>query len=91
MKSKHILLAVALALVFSSAGYAQGPITVIELIDHLDEALRDCEWKARNLTGAPKGKMLLHKRTMDDVLEALKAGREVDSRKLEQALKGHPI
>jgi len=28
---------------------------------------------------------------MGDVLEALKAGREVDSRKLEEALKGHPI
>ena len=91
MKSKHILLAIALALVFASSGSAQEPITVIELIDHLDEAVRDCDWKARNMTGAPKLRMLLHKRTMDDVLEALKAGRVVDSRKLEEALKGHPI
>jgi len=36
MKSKHILLAIALALVFSSSGSAQEPITVIELIDHLE-------------------------------------------------------
>jgi hypothetical protein len=90
MKSKHILLAIALALVFSSAGSAQEPITVIELIDHLDGALRDCDWKARNLTGAPKGKMLMHKKTMEDVLEALKAGRVVDTRKLEEAIKVHP-
>jgi len=91
MKSKHILLALAFALVFASSGSAQEPITVIELIDHLEETLRDCDWKARNMTGAPKLRMLMHKRTMEDVLEALKAGRVVDSRKLEEALKGHPI
>ena len=91
MKSKHILLAIVLALVFPSSGSAQEPITVIELIDHLEEAVRDCDWKTRNLTGAPKGRMLLHKRTMDEVLEALKAGREVNSRKLDEVFKGHPI
>jgi hypothetical protein len=91
MKSKHILLAIALAFVFSSSGSAREPITVIELIDHLEEAVKDCDWKALNLTGSPKGKMLMHKRTMEDVLEALKAGRVVDSRKLEEALKVHPF
>ena len=89
MKANNILIAVGLALLMSSPGLAQGPITVIELIDHLDEAGRDCDRKARNLTGAPKLKMLLHKRTVNEVLEALMAGREVDSSKLEQALK-HP-
>jgi len=90
MKTKHILLALALVLVVSSSGSAQEPITVIELIDHLEEAVRDCDWKARNMTGAPKIKMLLHKRTMEDVLEALRAGRAVDPKKLETALKVHP-
>jgi hypothetical protein len=90
MKSKHILPAIALVFVFSSPGFSREPITVIELIDHLEEAVRDCDWKTRNLTGAPKGKMLLHKKTMEDVLDGLKAGREVDSRKLEKALKVHP-
>ena len=89
MKSKYILPAIALVLVFSSSGFARDPITTIELIDRLEEALSDCNWKTRNLTGAPKGKMLLHKRTMEDVLEGLKAGREVDSRKLERALTTH--
>jgi hypothetical protein len=86
MNAKHILFALALALVFSSSGSAQDRITVV---DRLEEALRDCDWKSRNMTGAPKGRMLMHKRTMEDVLEALNAGREVDSRKLEEALKGH--
>ena len=90
MKAKHLLPAIALVLVFSSSGFARDPITVLELIDHLEEAARDCDWKTRNLTGAPKGKMLLHKRTMEDVLDGLKAGRVVDSRKLEEALKVHP-
>jgi hypothetical protein len=90
MKSKYILPAIAFVFALSSSGFAQEPITVIELIDHLEEAVRDCDWKTRNLTGAPKGKMLLHKRTMEDVLDGLKAGRVVDSRKLEEALKVHP-
>ena len=91
MKAKYILLALSLALAMCSSGFAQGRITVIELIDHLDEAVSDCDWKARNLTGAPKLGMLMHKRTMEDVLEGLKAGREVDSSKIEQALKGHSL
>ena len=90
MKSKHILPAVALVFVFSSSGFARDPITVIGMIDYLEEAVRDCDWKTRNLTGGPKGKMLLHKRTMEEVLGGLKAGREVDPRKLEEALKVHP-
>ncbi len=90
MKSKYILPAIALVFVFSSSGFARDPMTGIELINHLEDAARDCDWKTRNLTGAPKGKMLLHKRTIEDALDALKAGREVDVRKLESALKVHP-
>ena len=90
MKSKHIVAAMALVFVVSSAAFARDPLTTVELTDHLEEALSACTWKTRNMTGAPPGKMLLHKRTMEEVLEALKAGREVDSKKLEEALKVHP-
>lgn len=90
MKFKNILPVIGFAAMFSSVGYAQEPLTTVQLIDRLDEAARDCELKARNLTGAPKGWMLMHKRTMDDVLEQLRDGREVDLRKLEEALKVHP-
>jgi hypothetical protein len=89
MKYKKTLTAMALVLVFSSSGWAREPMTTSELIDHLEEALGDCTWKTRNMTGAPKLKMLLHKRTMEDALEALKAGRVVDSKKLEVALSVH--
>lgn len=90
MKSQYILLVLALILVFPSAGFAWQPITRIEVIDRLEEAVRDCDSKTRTLTGAPKGKMLLHKKTMEDALKALKTGREVDPRKLAEALKVHP-
>lgn len=83
---KHTVAAVALALLFASPAFAREPLTVIEMIDHLEESLADCNWKARG----PLGRMLLHKKTMEDVLQALKAGRVVESRKLEEALKGHP-
>jgi hypothetical protein len=76
-------------LLASSLGFAREPLTIIEVIDELEEGIRDCDWKTRNLTGAPKGKMLLHKKTMDDALEGLKKGREVDPKKLEEALKIH--
>jgi len=33
--------------------------------------------------------MLLHKKTIDDVLEQLKAGQTVDPRKIEKALEVH--
>ena len=90
MKSKHTVAAMALVFVVSSPAFARDPLTTVELTDHLEEALRACTWKTRNMTGAPLGKMLLHKRTMENVLEALKAGRKVDPRKLEEALKVHP-
>jgi hypothetical protein len=90
MKFKHILTATALAVLFSSPAISADPIKSITLINRLEEASRDCGWKARNLTGGPKGKMLLHKRTIDSVLEQLQAGQEVDAKKLELALMIHP-
>lgn len=90
MKFTFTATAFALSLLLSSPTFAREPLTVTEMIDHLEELLRDCTWKTRNLTGGPLGKMLLHKKTMEDVLEGLKEAREVDSRKLEEALKVHP-
>ena len=88
--NKHTVAAVALALSLGSPAFAREPLTVSEMIDHLEELVVDCKWSTRSLKGGPLGKMLLHKKTMEDVLEALKAGRVVESRKLEEALRGHP-
>ena len=91
MKSKTVLLGRALASVVAYSGSAQEPITVVGLIDHLDKAAGYCDWKAHKPTGAPKLRMLLHEPTMDDLLAALRARREVDSSKLDEALKNHPL
>ena len=90
MKFRHIARAVALSVLFSSPTLAREPLTVIEMIDHLEEALAECKWTTRNLKGAPLGRMLLHKKTMEDVLDGLKTGRVVEPRKLEEALTPHP-
>ena len=87
---KHTVAAVVLALLFASPAFAREPLTLIEMVDHLEESVVDCKWSTRNLKGGPLGRMLLHKKTMEDVLEALKAGRVVEPRKLEEALRGHP-
>ena len=90
MKSRYILtIAVGLAVSASTFGFDSEPRADSALVNQLEWALKECEWKARNLTGAPKIRMLMHKRSMDDVLEQLKAGREIDPRKLEEALKVH--
>ena len=49
--NKHTVAAVALARLFASPAFAREPLTVIEMIDHLEELLADCNWKTRNLKG----------------------------------------
>ena len=89
MKVSHTISALALSILLTTPVLAREPLTVIEMIDHLEELLTDCRWATRNLKGGPLGKMLLHKKTMEDVLEGLKKGTPVETRKLENALNGH--
>lgn len=72
------------------AAFAGEPLPVIELINHLEASIADCNWKARSLKGARFGRMLLHKKTMEDVLDALRTGHAVEPCKLEEALQTHP-
>ena len=60
MKTKHILLALALVLVVSSSGFAQEPITVIELIDHLDEARLKAWGSKESQYGRKKNERILN-------------------------------
>lgn len=61
MKSGAIVTAFALSLVLIAPTFAREPLTVIEMIDHIEELLRNCSWETRNLKGGPLGEMLLHK------------------------------
>jgi hypothetical protein len=89
MRITHTVMVFALSMLLTSPTFAREPLTVIEMIDHIEELLRDCSWETRGLKGGPLGKMLLHKKTMEDVLDGLKTGTPVEPRKLEKALKAH--
>jgi hypothetical protein len=89
MKTKSLLLTGVAILLSSSVTMAQQPTDNSELIAKLEQAKQDCAWQARNLKGGPKGSMLLHQRTMDNVLEQLKAGQKVDQQRVYKAFENH--
>jgi hypothetical protein len=89
MKAKPLLPAIITVLLTSTAAMAQQPTENVALISRLEQAKQDCEWKTRTLKGGPQGSMLLHQRTMDNVLEQLKAGQSVDHQKIEKAFENH--
>ena len=60
-----------------------------QFVTQVEGALEKCDWKVRNLTGGPKGLMLLHQAKMRRVLDELAAGRSVDPSELEQVIIGH--
>jgi hypothetical protein len=60
-----------------------------QLVAHLEPMLEKCDWKVRNLTGGPKGVMLLHQAKMRRILSELKAGRSVEPKKIEEIIKEH--
>lgn len=89
MKTKLFLLAGVAILLSSSVTMAEQPTGNSRLIAQLEQAKQDCAWQARNLKGGPKGSMLLHQRTMDNVLEQLKAGQNVDQQRINKAFENH--
>jgi hypothetical protein len=89
MKSKSLLPTIFAIVLTSTAAMAQQPAGNGDLISRLEQAKRDCLWSTRNLKGAPQGNMLLHQRTMENVLQQLKAGQSVEQQKIEKAFEGH--
>lgn len=90
MKLSPLFLIVTSILLASVSGRSQEAPASAESIARIEQAQANCEWKVRTLTGGPKGKMLLHQRTMENVLEKLKVGEPVDPKAIDQALQGHP-
>ena len=89
MKIKSLFLTVIVILLASVPGRTQHEALGTERIALLQQAQADCAWKIRTLTGGPKGTMLLHQKTMENVLEKLKAGQPVDSKAIAAVLKEH--
>ena len=89
MKTKTLLLTGVTILLTSTVAMAQQSTGNPELISHLEVAKQDCAMKARNLKGAPQANMLMHQRTMENVLEQLKAGHRVDQQRIDKAFEHH--
>ena len=89
MKTKLLLLAGVAIFLTSGVTIAQQSTGNSALISRLERAKQDCAWQARNLKGGPKVNMLMHERTMDNVLEQLKAGQIVDQQRINKAFENH--
>ena len=87
MKVRKTFLAVTLAVLASSPAWAQEKKTDPELVARMEQLLSDGDWKARNLTGGPKLKWLLHQRKLNGLVDRLKAGQSVDPKEIDQLLK----
>ena len=55
----------------------------------LEDAKQNCAWKVRTLKGAPQSNVLLHQKTMENVLEQLKTGQTVDHQTFGKAFENH--
>lgn len=60
-----------------------------ELLARLERMASESDSKVRNLTGAPKGKWLLHQRKVNRLIDQLKAGKPVDPKEIDEILKEH--
>jgi hypothetical protein len=92
MNSKKLFVALGFSLLASAPAWADPPATNTntELIAQLEKGYGECEWKSRNLTGGPKLALLLHHRSMGNVIDRLKAGEAVDANVLHRIFVEHP-
>ena len=60
-----------------------------ELLARLERMASESDSKVWNLTGAPKGKWLLHQRKVNRLIDQLKAGQPVDPKEIDEILKEH--
>ncbi|MBI4522696.1 MAG: hypothetical protein HY695_02660 [Deltaproteobacteria bacterium] len=89
MQTKIALLAAMLVLLSGTVLWAQSHDDPSRLAAMLEPMLEKCDWKVRNLTGGPKGVMLLHQAKMRRILGELKAGQLVDSKEIHEIMKEH--
>ena len=83
------VLIVSFILSISASAPAQQKADHAELIARLERMASDSDWKARNLTGAPKQKWLLHQARIQRLIDQLKSGQSVDPKEIDEILKEH--
>jgi hypothetical protein len=76
------VLGVTFILSVSASTSAQQKGADTELLARLERLASESDSKVRNLTGAPKGKWLLHQRKVNRLIDQLKSGQSVDPKRL---------
>ena len=88
MKTKILILAVALGMFAATPIWAQQQKPDANLMAQVEKRLAESDSKAKGLTGAPKLKWLLRQAEIDKVIDRLKAGQSVDPKEIDVILKG---
>ena len=88
MKTKILILAVALGMFAATPIWAQQQKPDANLMAQLEKRLAESDSKAKGLTGGPKQKWLLRQAEIDKVIDRLKAGQSVDPKEIDVILKG---
>ena len=89
MKTKIISMALAAGLLAAAPVWSEQPSGNDKLVARLEKLAGDCQWKLKIATGGVKGKLTLHHRQMENLIDALKAGKAVDSKTIDAVLHEH--
>ncbi len=89
MNVKTLTLAIGLGLLFAASAIPQQQGGDAQSLARLEQLAGDCEWKLRNATGGVKGRLSLHHRKLENIIEQLKAGKSVDSKEIDRVLHEH--
>ncbi len=91
MISRIVFMALIPISLAATIARAQSVSDQTNLIAQLEPMIETCDWKVRNMTGGPKGVMLLHNFKMKKILGELKAGNSVDPKEIDEVMKTHAL
>ncbi|HTM08204.1 MAG TPA: hypothetical protein VL754_07430 [Verrucomicrobiae bacterium] len=86
MKTKLISIALGVGLLAAAPVWAESNA---QLIARMEKLAADCQWKLTTASGGPKGKLTLHHRQMENIIDQLKAGKSVDAKTIDAVLHDH--
>jgi hypothetical protein len=89
MKTKLISIALGAGLLAAVPLWGDQTAGNAQLIARLEQLASDCQWKLNIATGGVKGRLSLHHRQMENVIEGLKAGKSVDEKTIDTVLHQH--
>ena len=89
MNVKTLTLTIGIGLLFAVPALPQQRSADPGLLARLEQLAGGCEWKLRNATGGVKGRLPLHHRKLENIIEQLKTGKSVDSKEVDAVLHEH--